>query len=133
MEKKEKTNKEKPLWLKYSKEEVESLIVKLAKQGNRSEKIGLILRDSYGIPKSNLICEGIKKTLKKNNLYEKPEDLLNLVKKINEIKKHLSSNKQDKVAKRGLQMTEAKINKLAKYYKKKGIIPVKWKYTQEKI
>jgi small subunit ribosomal protein S15 len=125
--------KEKPLWLKYSKEEVESLVVKLAKQGNAPEKIGLILRDSYGIPKANLVGEKIAKILKKNGLYEKPRDLMSLVKKINELKKHFNSNKQDRVCKRSIQITESKINKLARYYQKKGVIPVKWKYTHEKI
>jgi small subunit ribosomal protein S15 len=126
-------SKEKPLWMKYSKEEVESLIVKLAKQGNSPSKIGLILKDSYGIPSSRLVTERITKILKKNKLYEKPKDLMDLVVKVNKLKKHFNSNKQDKVAKRGILITESKINKLARYYKKKGIIPVKWKYTQEKI
>jgi len=125
--------KEKPLWMKYSKEEIESLVIKLAKQGNSPSKIGLILRDNYGIPKSKLVNVKIAKVLKKNGLYEKPRDLMDLVVKINELKKHFRANKQDKTAKRSVLKTESKINRLSLYYKKRGIIPVKWKYTQEKI
>ena len=33
----------------------------------------------------------------------------------------------------GLQLTEAKINRLAKYYKKSQKLPVVWKYDPEKI
>ncbi|MCJ7760663.1 30S ribosomal protein S15, partial [Candidatus Bathyarchaeota archaeon] len=43
-------SKKSPSWCKYREEEVEALVVKLAKQGNSPSMIGLILRDNYGIP-----------------------------------------------------------------------------------
>ena len=39
-----------PDWIEYSTEEIEELILKLNKEGNSASKIGVILRDQYGIP-----------------------------------------------------------------------------------
>ena len=123
-------SKEKPIWVKYSKEEVEIIIVKLAKQGMQPTKIGLVLRDVYGIPLVKPITKkSISKILKDHNLHAKePYEISNLIKRASELKKHVEKSKHDKVAKRGLQLTEAKIRRLAKYYKSKGILDEKWKY-----
>ena len=56
----------------------------------------------------------------------------NLIKRHIDLSKHLESNRQDKVAKRGLQLTESKINKLMKYYKKIGKLSKDWKFDREK-
>lgn len=123
-------DKTKPVWVKYNAEEVESIVVKLAKQGTQPAKIGLILRDVYGIPLVKSITKKtISQILKEHNLLPKePVDLTNLIKRDNALKKHLKKNKHDMVAKRGLQLTEAKIRRLAKYYKKKGVLEETWKY-----
>ena len=39
-----------PSWCKYQPEEVESFIIKLAKEGHSLSSIGTILRDQYAIP-----------------------------------------------------------------------------------
>ena len=39
-----------PSWVSYNGSEVEALVVKLSKQGLSTSKIGLVLRDSYGVP-----------------------------------------------------------------------------------
>jgi len=39
-----------PSWCKYQPEEVESFIIKLAKEGHSMSAIGTILRDQYAIP-----------------------------------------------------------------------------------
>jgi small subunit ribosomal protein S15 len=113
--------KDKPVWFKRSKEEVEALIIKLAKQGLTAEKIGLVLRDSYGTPSVRLVTDKISRVIAKNMAYT-PSDLLNLEKKAERLRKTIEKNKQDKVAKRSLQITEAKIKKLKKYYIRKKII-----------
>ncbi|MBU2496788.1 MAG: 30S ribosomal protein S15 [Nanoarchaeota archaeon] len=122
--------KAKPIWVKYTKEEVESIIVKLAKQGIQPAKIGLILRDTYGIPLSKIITQrSISKVLKEKGLHQKePVEITNLIKKADKLKKHYEKNKHDVVSKRGLQLTEAKIRRLAKHYKKKGVLDKEWKY-----
>ncbi len=61
--KKLKNKLEKPVWLKYTKEEVEAIILKLANKNLTSEKIGLVLRDQYGIPGARLYGIKIKQVL----------------------------------------------------------------------
>jgi len=39
-----------PEWSSYSKEEVEEIVRKLAREGVSPTKIGLVLRDQYGVP-----------------------------------------------------------------------------------
>ena len=47
---------EKPVWLKYTEKEVKEIVLAIAKKQpeTTAEKIGLILRDSYGIPKTRI-------------------------------------------------------------------------------
>jgi small subunit ribosomal protein S15 len=108
---------EKPYWLKTTDKEVEELIVKLGKEGLEPAKIGLILRDTYSIPNVKVITKKkISKILKENNIKTEQEDLKNLLKKEENLKKHLSKNKVDKLAKKGLQLTQSKSHRLKKYY-----------------
>ncbi len=125
----------KKTWTPYSKEEVEKLVIKLAKAENSQSKIGLILRDSYGIPSVRTITKkSIKQILEGKKLNQDlPEDLLNLIKREALLIKHIENNKQDMTAKRGLQLTESKINRLSKYYKKTKVLPKTWKYDRSKI
>jgi len=44
------------------------------------------------------------------------------------LQNHLKANKGDRKNVRSLEMIEAKVHRLSKYYKKKNIIPKKWKY-----
>jgi len=127
------TTKKKQTWLSYSSQEIEQIIIKLAKE-NSPSKIGLILRDTYGIPDIRTILnKKITKFLKEKNLLkELPEDLTNLIKKHVEITKHLEKNKKDQPSRRGLRLTESKINRLAKYYKKTDKIPKTWKFDAKR-
>ena len=120
-----------PSWLKYKPLEVEKLVLKLAKEEKTAAEIGIILRDTYGIPSVRSIAgKKIVKILKENKVAPKiPEDLTNLIKRAIAITKHLSPNKKDYTAKRGLQLTESKIRRLIKYYKKTKILPEDWKYS----
>ncbi len=129
------STKSKKAWVRYSAKEVESLVLKLAKSGNSTSKIGLILRDVYGIPSVSLITKKkISKILKDNNLLpELPDDLKNLIKKEINLIKHFESNKKDVSAKRGLILTESKIKRLSKYYKSTGKLPADWVYDRNKI
>jgi len=124
------TSRTLPTWVRYKPKEVELLIVKLAKEEKSPSQIGLFLRDTYGIPDvKRLVGKKITTILKEHNLLQKiPEDLMALIKKSIAEKKHLEENKQDKVAKRGLQLTEANIRRLIKYYKKTKKLPIEWKY-----
>jgi small subunit ribosomal protein S15 len=123
-----------PSWLKLKKDEIIALVLKLAKKGNQTSQIGLILRDSYGVPDIKIITgKSVSSILIDNKVYpEIPEDLQNLIKHAVQIKKHLDANKKDMVSKRGLQLTEAKIRRLAKYYKRTNKIDQDWKYDLER-
>jgi len=57
-----------------------------------------------------------------------PEDLETLLRKATRLYAHLEKNKKDSYNKRALQSIEAKIYKLAKYYKREGVLPPDWKY-----
>jgi small subunit ribosomal protein S15 len=125
----------KTTWIRYKPKEIEILTTKLAKEGKSTSEIGLILRDTYGIPSVKIICEkSISGVLKESNLLPKiPEDLGFLMKRALKITKHIENNNQDKTAKRGLTLTESKINRLVKYYKKSGKLSKDWKYDRNNI
>lgn len=124
-----------PTWIRYGSKEIELLITKLSKEGHSPSEIGIILRDTYGIPDTKrIIGKNVTKVLKEKNLQTKiPEDLTALIKKAVKIIKHQKENKQDQTSKRGLQLTESKIKRLTKYYKKTGRLPSEWKYDPKKI
>ncbi len=122
-------------WIRYKPKEIELLVAKMAKDGKTSSQIGLFLRDVYGIPDIKQISgKSITAILKEKNLLSKiPEDLMALIKRSIALRKHLESNKHDMPAKRGLELTEAKIRKLVKYYKKTKKLEKDWKYDPDKI
>jgi len=108
---------EKPYWLKLEAKEIEDLIIKLAKEGMTSDKIGLVLRDSYSIPNvKSLTKKKISKILKEHGIDEGSLNFKNLQKKEENIKRHLKSNQVDKTARKGLQLTQAKLHRLKKYH-----------------
>ena len=136
--KKGKSGSRKPLqktakWVDYKPKEVEDLVIKYAKQGIQSAKIGSILRDQYGVPSVKVVTKKtIAQILKENDLYSKlPEDLFNLLKRVVELRVHLEKNKRDYQSYRGLELTESKVRRLARYYIREGLLPKGWKYDPE--
>jgi len=136
--KKGKSGSKKPVkkeakWVEYKPKEVEDLVIKYAKKGMQSAQIGVILRDQYGIPSVKLVTKKtVSQIMRDNDLYSKlPEDLFNLLKRAVELRVHLEKNKKDYQSYRGLELTESKIRRLAKYYIRRGILPKGWKYDAE--
>jgi len=123
-----------PEWVDYSQKEIENLIIKLANENYSSGMIGMRLRDQYGVPDvKTFLKKGISKVLKEKGLYpEYPEDLLNLMKRAVNLRKHMQANPKDLHNKRGLQMIESKVRRLVKYYKSQNILDVSWRYDPEK-
>jgi len=118
-------------FVKYNKKEVETLIVKLVKEDDiKPSKVGLILRDTYGVPSVKLVTgKSISKILEENKLsLLVPEDLAALVVKIKKLKKHLELNSRDTHNKRGLILLESKLRRLVKYYKNNGRIENNFSY-----
>jgi len=119
-----------PSWCKYQPEEVEAFVIKLAKEGHSLSKIGTILRDQYAIPLVKPITgKSISDILQVAGMAPSmPEDLANLVKKAQGLAVHMDKNKKDLHNKRAMQVIEARIHKLSRYYKREGILPKNWKY-----
>jgi small subunit ribosomal protein S15 len=120
-----------PSWCKYEPEEVEAFIIKLAKEGHSLSSIGTILRDQYAIPLVKPITgKSITETLRTASLAPSmPEDLTNLMKKAKGMAVHMEKNKKDSHNKRNMQLIEAKIHKLSRYYKREGVLQKTWKYV----
>jgi small subunit ribosomal protein S15 len=123
-------SKRPPSWCRYQPEEVEAFVIKLAKEGNSLSKIGTILRDQYAIPLVKpLTGKSISDILKTAGMAPSmPEDLGNLVKKAQRLAVHMDKNKKDLHNKRSMQVIEARIHKLSRYYKREGVLPKNWKY-----
>ena len=120
-----------PSWVNYKEKEVELMITKLAKEGKASAEIGLVLRDSYGIPSVKVLT---KKTISQIMIEKKvypqlPEDLINEIRTALNIREHIDENKKDMTAKRGLEISESKIRRLVKYYKRTKKVEESWKYN----
>ena len=119
-----------PSWITQSSKEVEELVVKYAKEGLSPSQIGIKLRDQYSIPLIKPITQkSVTKILEENKILpELPEDLNNIVNKAVGLQKHLKANKGDHRNVRSLELIEAKVHRLATYYKRIGRIPKNWKY-----
>jgi len=119
-----------PNWCKYQPEEVEAFVIRLAKEGHSLSSIGTILRDQYAIPLVKPITgKSVTEILRGAALAPSmPEDLSNLIKKAASLAVHMEKNKKDLHNKRSMQMIEARIYKLSRYYKREGALPKNWKY-----
>lgn len=119
-------------WVKYKPEEIEEIVLKLAKKGHQSARIGLILRDQYGVPTVRINSTKISHILKKNALSPAlPDDIYNLMKKAVNLHLHMEKYKKDYTSKRGLELTESKIRRLAKFHIRNKSLPPGWKYNLE--
>jgi len=123
-----------PKWVRYTPEEVEALVVELAKLGYTPSMIGIILRDQYGIPLVKSITgTKLTKILEKHGVaLPIPEDLLRLMARAINLRRHLSEHPKDTASKRGLIEIESKIHRLIKYYKRVGKLPPDFEYDPER-
>ena len=123
-----------PRWLRFEPEDIEALIVELARKGYGPSMIGVILRDQYGIPLVKpVLGKKITQVLEEHGLVEEiPEDLMNLLKRAVNLRRHLEEHPKDLHSSRGLQEVESKIRRLVKYYKRVGKLPPDWKYDPKR-
>jgi small subunit ribosomal protein S15 len=110
---------------------VKSTILKLAKEGLTASQIGVALRDDHGIPLVKpILGKTIGEVLAEGKLSPKlPQDLQNLIDRAKRVQKHLQIHKGDRKNVHSLELIEAKIYRLSKYYKQKGILSSDFKYT----
>ena len=107
-----------------------ALVIKLAKEGLSPSLIGARLRDEYGIPLTRPITgKSVSKILMENKIFPAfPPDLQNLLDRSIRVQKNLETFHADRRNVRSLELIEAKIYRLAKYYKRLGVIPNDFKY-----
>ncbi len=117
-------------WVKLTSEQINEIISKLNKDGLRPSQIGIVLRDQYTVPSVRAVVgKKMKEILEDIDASPTiPEDLDSLVKRAVRLQNHLKSNKGDRKNVRSLEMIEAKIHRVSKYYKTKNTIPKDWKY-----
>ena len=127
--------KTKQSWVRYKAKEIELLIAKIAKQGKSASQIGIVLRDTYGVPSVKLLTKNsVSGIMKDKGVYPNvPEDLMDLIRKNIMLNKHIETNKQDMTAKHGLELTQSHIRRLVNYYKRVSYLPADWKYDPAKI
>jgi len=109
---------------------VESLVSKLAREGNSASVIGMMLRDRYSVPlvksvTGKTVGELLRSGQQASSL---PEDLNALLRKADDLRRHLERNRKDYVNKRSLAMIESKIHRLVKYYRARGQLRPEWEY-----
>jgi small subunit ribosomal protein S15 len=122
---------ENPEWVPLTATEIEDLIVKFTEDGYTSALTGLVLRDQYGVPDVRLATgRTVTEIMKEKGVMpDLPEDLSNLMRRAISLNVHVKNNKGDYSNIRGLQLIEAKIRRLERYYKRNGVLPQNWKYS----
>lgn len=130
-------NETAPEWSNSDADAVTALIIELGKAGHSSAAIGTILRDQHAVPDVRTVLGGkrINAILSENDIGGTyPEDMMNLMRRAVGIIEHLGSgNHKDLHNKRSLELTEAKIRRLAKYYISEGKLPSDWKYKRDQL
>jgi small subunit ribosomal protein S15 len=123
-----------PEWTPLKGPEMKEAIMKMAREGAGPARIGLVMRDQYGVAnlRSNLGMSLKAYLAKEKALGEYPEDLLNLIKKAVRMTGHIKASKNDVHNQVKLGHVESKIQRLVKYYSSKGMLPAGWKYDREK-
>jgi ribosomal protein S15P/S13E len=120
-----------PEFATLDKAEVIEEAVRLAKTGVTPAQVGAILRDSHGVPSVRAVAgermvpllagAGVKPDI--------PDDLQALLKRVVHLQRHLATNKKDLSNRRGLNLMESRIRRLALYYKRHKLLPEDWRYT----
>lgn len=127
------SREEAPDWQPLEKQEIKDVVVRLAREGRTGAYIGLVLRDQYAVPNVKLATgQSMTQILQEASLAPQiPEDLQNLMKRAVHLQGHLATHRRDIHNARGLTLIEARIRRLAKYYRETGKLPVDWRYTPE--
>jgi len=125
--------KENPDWVEFEEEEIIEIILELREEGLQPAQIGLRLRDEYGVPSvKQATGKKLTEVLEEEDAApEIPEDLNNLIEKAESIQDHVDENASDEQAQRQLELTKAKVRKVADYHRENGNIPSDWEYNPE--
>lgn len=105
------TKESKTDWVKQKPEEIEKIIVDLARKGMPPEKIGLVLRDQHGIPKARLLGKKIGQILEEHKIKVNSEHV-NFTRRVENLKKHFGKHKHDYTAQRRIIQHSSSIRKI---------------------
>ena len=119
-----------PTWLKHNADDITKMICTYATKGTPPSKIGILLRDQSGVGQVRFVTgQKILRILRTHGMAPSiPEDLYCLIKKAQNVRKHLEANRRDKDAKFRLLLIEARIHRLARYYRMSRQLPATFKY-----
>ncbi|PSQ66228.1 MAG: 30S ribosomal protein S15 [Halobacteriales archaeon SW_9_67_24] len=126
-----------PEWSDVDADAIEARVVELAEEGHSPSQIGLKLRDEgvQGTPIPDVQLATDKKVteiLDEHNAdADLPEDLRNLLERAVRLREHMADNPGDAQNKRALQNAEAKVRRLADYYRGDELNE-DFKYTYER-
>jgi small subunit ribosomal protein S15 len=127
---------EPPEWSDVDPDDVEERVVELAEQGHDPSQVGLKLRDEgvKGTPVPDVKAATGKKVTEILDEHDAapdlPEDLEKLMEKAIRLNEHVRENPQDHRNKRARQNVEAKVRRLADYYRGDEI-DADFKYSYE--
>ena len=107
-----------------SNAELEKLVLEMLKTLSPSQ-VGNRIKREYGVTVKKLLGKMGKVALKAN-AQKFPEDLLNVVEKMKNLRAHTAKFRKDKKVSRSVHITEGRIRRLAQYYKKRNRIPSDW-------
>ncbi len=122
-----------PEWVGMLPREIEKKVAEMAKDGVQAAKIGLVLRDQFGVPN---VKEATGKTVgaiikEAGHAPSVPQELTNLIHRAIDLQEHLKNNRKDLHNTRGLELIEARIRKLIKYYQQREELAADFKYTRD--
>jgi small subunit ribosomal protein S15 len=121
----------KPTWSTLDPNEVAQEAGKLAKGGLSGAQVGAMLRDTHGIPSVRTVTGKPMQTLlaEQGVRQDLPEDLQALLKRVVHLQRHLAAHPKDASNRRGLNLMESRIRRLARYYRQREKLPENWSYT----
>ncbi len=119
-------------WVEMSNDEIKEAIVKMKNEGLSKSVIGIRLRDQFGVPGTKVMFgQKLGVMLEADGLTDDiPEDLGNLITKYQRIKRHNGLNRNDMINSRNGALIMAKILRLVRYYKRKGVLPSEWRLSK---
>lgn len=121
-----------PEWAVLDAAEIGNTVLALRNQGLAPSRIGMALRDRYGVPSTRLAGKRVTEILAEKGVALKiPEDLAALMGRAVRLHKHLAVYRKDTHNRRNLQRVESKIRRLANYYTRTGKLPEEWRYSLE--
>ena len=122
-----------PHWLQMTSEECVKAICEYAKKGIRPSQIGDLMRDRHAVGTVRLVTgRKVLRILRANGLAPAvPEEIYFLIRRAVNIRKHIERNPHDTDSKYRLILTEARIHRLARYYKGARKLAPNWKYNAQ--